>query len=145
MSHAGFGALIAQLPCADQHVITWLPLVRLHSGVFEITFGLIQWPFQPCTPELPLKHGLYESFGPVTDGIPLPTLHPLWPLQTLSFSVVEKHHCTCKIASVHHLVLRGIDQSGFVGWQVERIHIMPGLLPSPLYQRLFPLHFSHHR
>jgi len=80
----------------------------------------------------------------VTDGILLGTLHPLGPSQTSTFSVLEKHPSFCKIASVHHLVLWGIDQSDFVGWQVERIHIMPALLPSPFHQRQFPLPFSHH-
>jgi len=91
-----------------------------------------------------LQDRFYESFDLATDGILLPTVHPLWPSQTSTFSVLEKHRSCCTIASVNHLVLWGLDQSDFVGWQVERIHIMAALLPSPFHERLFAPEFSQH-
>ena len=51
----------------------------------------------------------------VTAWIPLPTGHPLWPLQTLTFSVLIKYLSSGKIASVYCLVLGGIDPSDYVG------------------------------
>jgi len=81
----------------------------------------------------PLHPGFYESFVLVNDGILLPIVHPLWHLQTSIFSDLESHPSSCIIASVHHPVLRGIDQSDFVGWQVESIHTMPALLQSPFH------------
>jgi len=133
---------ITQLPSDDQHLTKWLPLVGLYSGAPEIASVLLGKLFQPHTQGPPLPYESYESCVRVNDGIPLPTGHPLWPSQTSTFSVVEKYPSCGKIASVQRLVLWGIDPSDFVGGQVERIHMMPTLLPSPFHRRLFPLQFS---
>ena len=46
-----------------------------------------------------------ESVVHITDVIPLPTGHPLWPSQTSTVSVLKKYPSSGEIAPVHHLVL----------------------------------------
>jgi hypothetical protein len=101
----GFRAQIAQLPSNDQHLTNWLPLVRLYSVTPEITYVLLWKLFKPHTQGPPLQHESYESYVHITDGIPLPTGHPLWPSQTLTFSVLEKCLSSGKIALAHQPVL----------------------------------------
>jgi len=140
----GFRAPIAQLPSDHQHLSRWLQLVGLYSGAPEIA-GVLMWKLcQPHTLGPPLRHRSYESFLGATDGILLPTGHPVWHSQTSTFPVLEKYPSSGKIAWVHRLVSWGIDPSDFVGWQVERSHLMPALLPSPFHRRLFPPQFCRH-
>jgi len=137
-----FRAPITQLPADDQHLTRSLPLVVLCSGALEIAYISLREPFQPHTEWRPLQHTSSKSFVRVTDGISLPAGHPLWPLETSTFSVVEKHPSSVNIAWVHCPVLWGIDPSDFVGYQVERIHIMPAPLPLPIHWKRFPPQFS---
>jgi hypothetical protein len=65
--------------------------------------------------DAPLQLKSYDYFGRITDGIPLATAHPLCPLQTSTLSVLEKYPASGNIASVHCLVLRGMDLGDFVG------------------------------
>jgi len=82
---------IAHLPSDDRHLTKWLPLVGLYSGAPEIACILLGKPFQPHRQGPALLYESYECYVHVTDGIPLPTGHPLWPSQTSTFSVVEKY------------------------------------------------------
>jgi len=86
----------------------------------------------------------YEYFVLLSYGILWSRFHPLWPLKTSTFSIFKRRHSSCKIASVHCQVLWGIDQTDCVGYQVERFHIMTGLLPLPSHQRQFLPEFSCH-
>jgi hypothetical protein len=92
----GFCPLITLLCSANQHLTIWLPVVRLYSGTPEIASFLLQQLIQPYTPEPPEQYGFYTSFVLITDGILLPTVYPLWPLQTSIFSVLEKHSSFCE-------------------------------------------------
>ena len=84
---------------SDEHDLTkWFPLARLLSGVPDIAYVLWGKPFQPYTQGPPLKQESYESFVRVTDGIPSPTHHLLWPSQTLTFSVLEKSPSSCEVS-----------------------------------------------
>jgi hypothetical protein len=91
MSPDGFRALITQLASDDQHLTKSCLLVGLCSGAPEIAYVWLWKPFQPHTQGPHLQHKSYESCVRVTDGIPLPTGHPLWPLQTSTFSIREKY------------------------------------------------------
>jgi len=77
-------------------------------------FRFVEETFQLQTQRPPLQHKSFESFVRVTDGITLPTGHPIWPSQTSTFSVLEKLISYGKIAWEHHPVLWGIDPSDFV-------------------------------
>jgi hypothetical protein len=77
------------LPSDDQHLTKWLLLAGRYSGTPEIVCVLLRKPFLPLTQGPPLQHESDESFVHVTDGVPLPTGHLLWPLQTSTFSVLE--------------------------------------------------------
>ena len=105
MSLDEFGAPIAQLPCDDQHMTKWLLLTGLYSGAPEIAYISLRKPFQPHTQGPPFQYKSKETFVCVPDGIALPTGHLLWPLQTSTFSVLQKLLSSGKIASTHRLVL----------------------------------------
>jgi hypothetical protein len=73
-----------------QYLAKWLLPAGLYSGAPEIACILLRKPFQPHTQGPPLQHESYESFVPVTDEIPLPTGHVLWPSQNSIFCVLKK-------------------------------------------------------
>jgi hypothetical protein len=101
----GLWATIVQLSTDDQHLFKRLPLVGLCSGAPEIAYVLLWQPFQPHTQGLPLQPKSYKSFVRVTDGIHLPTVHPLWPSKTLTLSHHKKYPSSSRIIWVHCLVL----------------------------------------
>jgi len=122
-------------------------VVAACQALFRCTWNCLRFiveTFSAHTLGPPVWSESYESFFCVTDGIPLPTGHPLSPSQTLTFSVLQKYTSSGKITSMHRLVVWGKDLSDFVGWQVERIRIIPGLLPSAFHRRLFLPQFSYH-
>jgi hypothetical protein len=111
----GFHAPVARFPSDDQDLTKWSLLARLYKGEPEIACVLLRKPFQPHTHGPSLQHESYGSVVSVTDRSPLPTGHLLSPSQTSTFSFLKKFLSSGKVASVHRLVLQGIDQSDFVG------------------------------
>jgi len=98
MSLDGFSAPIARLPSDNQHLTKWLLLAALYPGTPEIACVLLRKHFQLHTQGLPLQHESYEFFVRITDRIPLPPGQLLWPVQTSTFSVLEKSLSSGKIA-----------------------------------------------
>jgi hypothetical protein len=93
-----FHAAIALLPSDDQHLTKWAPHVGLCAGALNIPYVVLWRPFQPHTQGLLLQQKSYKSFVPVSNGIPLPTGHPLWPLQTSTFSSLDNYDSSGTIA-----------------------------------------------
>jgi hypothetical protein len=91
VSPDGFRATIALLNFDNQHRSkSWL-LVRLCTGAPDVAYVWLWKPFERHTQQRQLPQKSYESDVRVTDVIPFPTGHPLWPSQTSTFCVCKKY------------------------------------------------------
>ena len=93
----------------DCHLLGFIQVhLKMHSFYCSIFFC-------PVNSEYPLQQGVCQFSVFVTDGILWPIGHPLWPLQSSTFSVLKYHILSAKIVWVDHLVLWGIHHNDFVG------------------------------
>lgn len=73
-----------------------------------------------------------------------PTNYPLQILQTSKLLFLENHHVFRHLGWMCFLVCWEMDQSDFIGYQVEKHYIMPALLPLVCHERLCLPHSPHY-